>query len=414
MTDAAAKPSLLVVSGVMPYPGDAGQQQRVRQKLVAFGERFEVTFLSAVPEDDLSAARERLAELCDAAILLPSRWRRGAGRFLADPLAARLYAVTTGLKVSNYALDRVELSPRRVLAALGSRRFDGAVFEYWHTARTARALRNRGIPCVLDMHDLLWQSRRRQLAAHAWLPEPLREGEVARYRRQEEAAWQSFEALITINAAEDAYVARRLPQKPRFHAPMGVDMNAWSFDPEPAEPPRLAYYGGLGSSHNRRDARRCVEAILPRIWRVRPDAELWIVGGRPPMDLQELAAHDPRLVVTGFVEDVQSVLRTMTAVLCPWTGTYGFRSRLVEVMALGVPVVASPDAVDGMGLEHGEGLFLGEDDAELARLALELLTRPESRQEQARHARRAVEARYSFDATYGRLTRELAAWLEER
>ena len=103
-----------------------------------------------------------------------------------------------------------------------------------------------------------------------------------------------------------------------------------------------------------------------------------------------------------------SILATMRAVLCPWRGTYGFRSRLIEVMAVGTPVVATPDAVFGMGLEVGEGLHLAERDGALAEQCRILLQDYAVAHDQSMRARKQVEERFSFDETYGRLARDLS------
>ena len=84
-------------------------------------------------------------------------------------------------------------------------------------------------------------------------------------------------------------------------------------------------------------------------------------------------ARDPRVKVTGFVEEVAPLLASMHAAVVPWIGRYGFRSRVVELMAVGVPVVATPDAVAGMDLHDGEEILLGESTEELARALVALL-----------------------------------------
>lgn len=97
----------------------------------------------------------------------------------------------------------------------------------------------------------------------------------------------------------------------------------------------------------------------------------------------------------------------MSLVLCPWQGKFGFRSRLIEVMALGVPVVATPDAVFGMGLEEGQGLLLAETDADLGQICLNLLADGQGLCRHSRLARQQVEAKFSFPATYGALSQRL-------
>jgi glycosyltransferase involved in cell wall biosynthesis len=260
------------------------------------------------------------------------------------------------------------------------------------------------------MHDILWQAYARGVDSRRLLPPWLWRWLIGRYRRAEERAWTAFDRLIAINHAEQTYVRRALPDAPEvFYAPMGTDLRRWPYSWQPGEP-RLAYYGGLGTPHNQRAALRCAREIMPAVWRHAPQTELWLVGSNPPESLRALTA-DPRIKVTGFVEEVQEVLRTMTAVLCPWTGKYGFRSRLIEVMALGVPVIASADAVYGMDLTEGEGLFLSDDAHGFAKRALALLNDPAFAADQSRLARAQVQDCYSYEGTYVTLMDDLTAWL---
>jgi glycosyltransferase involved in cell wall biosynthesis len=153
---------------------------------------------------------------------------------------------------------------------------------------------------------------------------------------------------------------------------------------------------------------------MPLVWKEMAEVEFWIVGSNPPSDLRALSNHDRRVMVTGFVPQVQDVLKTMTTVLCPWRGTYGFRSRLVEVMALGVPVIASPDAVHGMDMTEGEGIFLRERPAEMALVALQILRDPALAQQQSHRARRQIEQRYGYQTTYQRLAHEIRQFVIHR
>jgi glycosyltransferase involved in cell wall biosynthesis len=194
---------------------------------------------------------------------------------------------------------------------------------------------------------------------------------------------------------------------------MGVDLNRWTYQWQPAEPPRVAFYGGLASPQNERAVLTCREHVMPAIWRVSPRAEFWIVGSNPSHHVRALA-RDPRVHVTGFVDAVQPLLATMSAVVCPWTRSYGFRSRLVEVMALGVPVVATSAAVDGMDLQPDRGLFLTDRAADLAPSVIRLLTDGDFARMHSRLARQQVEGAFSLDATYGALARDLREWLQER
>jgi glycosyltransferase involved in cell wall biosynthesis len=295
-----------------------------------------------------------------------------------------------------------------VRRAIAGKQFDVALFEYWHANAAVPVLRAVGARCALDMHDVLWQSFDRQLSAQPWLPPPVRRWAVARYRTREERAWRSFDIVITINSEEDRYVREVLGKEARvFLTPMGLDLERWPYRWSPAQPPRVAYYGGLGSPHNQRDALHCFEDIMPLVWSRVPGAELWIIGSKPPPEVRRLEADDPRVRVTGYVEKIVPLLATMSVVLCPWQGTYGFRSRLVEAMAVGVPVVVNPDAVYGMGLLSNQCLLEGSSPSAVADHVVSLIEDADRAGELSACARQAVEQRYSFKSTYGALARVL-------
>ena len=318
------------------------------------------------------------------------------------------------MKSSNYAIGNVEFSPARICAAIKPGKYGVVLYEYFHAVDTVPVFRSAGVPAILDMHNVLWKAREERLNERGAWPAWLKRVSLRRYRRREESAWDQFDALVAINRSEhDLVHSRQQPAQKLFYAPMGTDLLRWPACWQSANPPRLAYYGGLASAHNEGAALRCHERIMPVIWQRFPDAELWLVGSNPTERLRNLTS-DPRVKVTGFVDAVQDVLKTMSLVLCPWAGTYGFRSRIVEVMALGVPVVATPAAVDGMELESGRGIILADSDEALAEQALELLSAPNQLEAQSRLARLEMERLYTLEHTYGRLMTELHDWLEQR
>jgi len=408
------RPRMLVLSHVHPFPGASGQQQRVRYTLEAARSLFHVTFLTPAPPGQEDKVRAQIAPFVDAALVLPSLYSRTSASRWRHRAGGVVHALATGEKRTNYDVGTVEFAPSRIAAAVRTADFDIAIFEYWYAARTASVFRSGSVPAVLDMHNILWRALDRQLEG-AGMPPSLRRLAVARYRRREEESWGAFDGVVAINREEERYVlGRRLRPRARvFYAPMGVDVDRWPWKWSPVRPVRIGFYGGLGSAENEEGAFRSHRSVMPQVWRHFPDAELWLVGSHPSARLKALTA-DPRIRVTGFVRDVAEVLSTMTCVVCPWSGTYGFRSRVVEVMSLGVPVVASRDALWGMEIEHGDGVLLADDDETLARLAAGLVSDEALARTLSGEARAVVERLYTVEATYGRWMREVCEWLRER
>jgi glycosyltransferase involved in cell wall biosynthesis len=404
---------LLVVSHVLPFPGASGQQQRVRLALEALRQNFHVTVATAACRASETAIKRKLLEYCDAVVVLPSGADDGILAAASRRVFGAAYCLWSGERWSNYVIGRLQFSPSRLAELARSGQYDCVLYEYWHANASTKVFRSHGIPVVLDMHNILWQARGQQLSARRWVPRSVSRAVVARYRGREECAWRRYDAVIAINDAERRYAATRIePKATMFHVPMGIRLEAWPYAWNPTQPQRLAYYGGLGSSNNQRSAIQCARDVMPIVWREFPDVELWLIGSNPPSRIRRLASA--RVKVTGFVEDVAFLLKSMTAVLCPWEGTYGFRSRVVEVMALGVPLIASPDAVYGMGLEPNHGLLLAGSGREMAKHVLQLLREPMLARRHSVEANEQVTRSFAFPKTYGRFASDLEAWLRGR
>lgn len=405
-----SKPRLGVLTHVMPYPRSAGQQQRVYHTLKAAREEFHVTVIAPVRDHQLDEARRNLDELCDELITLPSIEDTGRAAKLSAAAKSLIYSAATGLRRSNYYLGELQFNPSVVRSRIANRRFDCLLLEYWHAYRCLGRLREVVPKIVLDMHNVLWVSHAQKLNDRRGLPGPWKRWAIGRYRKGEEEAWRMFDGLIAINKEEWKYAGGVVQGcADMFYAPMGIDLASWPYSWNPQRPARIAYYGGLGSPHNQQAALRCLDRIMPEVWNRFPETTFWLVGSNPQGALLK-RSEDPRVVVTGFVEDVQRLLRTMTAVVCPWSGTYGFRSRLVEVMALGVPVVTTPDAISGMEFEDGHGVLVGQGDRDLAQHVLSLLSDDHYSIQQSRNARFEIEGRYDVSNTYGKLIKDLKQW----
>ncbi|MBN1304037.1 MAG: glycosyltransferase [Anaerolineales bacterium] len=398
--------SILIVSSVLPFPRNSGQQQRVYYTLAALRKKFHITFLTAASEADKVEIKNALLEMCDDAIVLPSLYTRSFFDRVFIKIAGLLSSLVTGLKFSNYLYGEVEFSASRLDKVLAEKQYDALLFEYWHAHKASRHLRNPGVISVLDMHDILWKSFARQLEFKQ-MPGWLKRWRIHKYRSREEAAWNDFDVLIAINQDEYEYTRQRLMNRVKLMlAPMGTDISAWSFCWAPEQTPRrVAYYGGLRNVANQNDAMICFREIMPAIWKVYPETEFWIVGSNPPQFIKDLE-HKNRVHVTGYLEKPQEVLKTMSLLLCPWSGIFGFRSRVVEVMALGVPIVASMDAVHGMGLKIGNGILVGEKLSDLVQLSLGLLGNPAELERQSSLARKQIETSYSYESTYGKFADE--------
>jgi glycosyltransferase involved in cell wall biosynthesis len=108
-------------------------------------------------------------------------------------------------------------------------------------------------------------------------------------------------------------------------------------------------------------ARYLITVILPLIKQTVPDVKVLIVGHSPTPDLIELGKQ-PGVTVTGFVDDMRPYLEQASIFVAPLRFGAGIQNKLLEALAMELPVIASPLAADGMRTEDGECAFVQTAD----------------------------------------------------
>lgn len=149
------------------------------------------------------------------------------------------------------------------------------------------------------------------------------------------------------------------------------------------------------------------ESVWPLVRQAYPDARLQIIGIHPTPAIRALDGRDG-IVVTGPVEDVRPWLRRSVATLCPVRIGAGMQTKILESLALGVPVITTPVGFEGLGAREGDGVLVGDTPEALAAAADRLLRDGTGRADLARRGRDFVERHYAWQDKMDRLFALLA------
>jgi glycosyltransferase involved in cell wall biosynthesis len=357
---------VLVVSPRTPAAAGKGDQLRALQLTRALAARHTVEVLTTAAGARVPGAE---AEVASVARLLVQR---------VTP-AARL-AGAVGALAQGRPLQVGWMTPPRAWRTVRRRADEADVV----LALTVRALRGPlPVPVILDHVDALSLNMRRRAGGPE--PAPLRlaaRAEAALLRRWERrlARW------VAVQAAISPVDARELPAPPEVHVlPNSVELPAAM----PGEGQRdidVVFTGNMAYPPNADAARWLSEAIAPALWRRRPEASVWVVG-RAARRL----ALDPRIEVRADVEDVGDYLRRARLALAPLRIGTGAPNKVLEAMAAGATVVATPAAVAPFGFPPG-ALATADGADGLAAVADRLLADDHERRRIAEHARALVVA----------------------
>jgi glycosyltransferase involved in cell wall biosynthesis len=189
----------------------------------------------------------------------------------------------------------------------------------------------------------------------------------------------------------------------------GVDTAYFYPQERPREPGRLLFLGSLDWRPNLDAVGLLMDHVFPVVRAQEPTATLCLVGRHPPEWLRRRAAATPGVELHADVPDVRPFLASCGLMVVPLRVGGGSRLKILEALASGTPVVSTRVGAEGLCLEPGRHLTTVEDHADLIPALIAAIREPDSAQAQAECGRRAVLARYDWDALAERLD---AVWRE--
>ena len=138
----------------------------------------------------------------------------------------------------------------------------------------------------------------------------------------------------------------------------------------------LIMVSGMNWFPNRDAALLMAEKVWPELSRVLPDARLTIVGASPPPQVVELAARDSRVRATGFVDDVRPYMERAQVYLCPMRDGGGTRLKILDALAMQVPIVATQMALEGIDVVPERDVLVANEPREFIQQISRLVKDP--------------------------------------
>jgi polysaccharide biosynthesis protein PslH len=379
---------ILFISARFPYPPLRGDQVRAYHQLRLLGPKHRITLLSLTEESVSSEARQVIGSYCEQVITLPLRWQERAGGLLRNILSP--YPLQT-LIYQNRQMRQL------VQQTLRSQPYDLA---HAQLARMAPYLeQEQNIPRVIDLIDALsLNMQRRYLHDRS----PLKWAayiEWKRLSRYEQLICQTFEQ-VTVVSPTDYQAVGAYPNL--TINPIGVDLNRFPFFTGKREPYTILFSGNMGYFPNEQAVLWFAQQVLPQIKATIPQVKFYIVGARPTRAVRQLA-QEPNIIVTGFVEDVGVYLRQAAIAIAPVQAGSGIQIKVIEAMACGAPIVATPVVLGGIAAIEGEHVLVADTPDVFARQVCLLLRDPSLARYLAGNARCLVEERYTWERSVAQL-----------
>lgn len=374
----------------VPYPPNRGDRIRSYHLLKFLAARGDVDLATLADEPTGSADRQRLAELCRQVAIVPvggpKRWIRAA------------VALAGGRSATEGLFRSAEL--RRIVERWSREtRYDAVVVFCSSMAPYALLPELKEARLLVDLVDVDSQKWFDYAATAKFPLSRLYAWEGGRVRQLECEIVDRADAVMVTSPQEADLLRAFKPTQCAQAISNGVDLVYYQPGVVPGVAPGAlcVFVGVLDYRANIDGLQWFCTSVWPEVRRRIPDAVMQIVGRQPGPQVLRLSQIDGVQVI-GEVPDVRPYVAGAEISIAPLRIARGIQNKVLEAMAMGRPVVATPQALEGIHFEPGVHALEARTTDEWANAIQRLHGDPSERQRLGTAAREMVEQQYTWES----------------
>ncbi|WP_139906054.1 glycosyltransferase family 4 protein [Clostridium thermarum] len=222
--------------------------------------------------------------------------------------------------------------------------------------------------------------------------------ERRKMERYEKEVYQYYDNCIFVSQKDIDFVRNFYPGFSATTIANGVDVHYFYPNSEVNVEPDTVIYSGIMDYKPNVDAMiYFIDKILPRVREKIPNVKLYIVGKNPTKAIRDLS-RIKNVFVTGYVDDIRKYLWMGNVYVSPLVSGAGIKNKILEAMATGIPIVATPLSCDGIDVKDGQELLIRNNADEFAKGVIELITNKKAQMLLKENARSKILKKYSWES----------------
>ncbi len=386
---------ILMLTPYLPYPLLSGGQIRTYNLLKKLSDKHQVTLFALIKDESERRYIDELKKYCSKVVL----FKRSTKPFTIRNIIKTAFSSYPFLVVRNHVPEMI----RAVEAELLSSNYDLIHSETFYMMPHIRATK---VPLLLveqTIEYLGYESYAR--SKKFWLQRLLLQIDIFKIKYWEKHYWQSCTKLVTMSEEDKQFIVNEVGNGDKIHVVSnGVDV-AWFAAKKRALPkdPTILSVGTFHWLPNVEAVQYLVQEVWPLVKLAEPKTKLWIVGNAPTKEILKYEQQDKQIKVTGGIPDIRDAFVQAHVLVAPVFSGKGTRYKILEAMASGTPIVATPLAVEGLGVQHNQHVMIGTTPQEMAQLTVDVLRNSELQSRLAKNGLQFVKQHYDWSG----ISREL-------
>jgi glycosyltransferase involved in cell wall biosynthesis len=375
---------ILLLTPTLPYPQDTGGRIVVFNTIKHLAKRHEIFLLSLIQEGQ----QKYVPFLKDYCISIETVLKDIS--FSKKGLFLNLFC-TIPYNMTRYHSPEMEEKLKEIIS---KNHFDLVQIEHLHMAQYAKFVRKT--PVILRQHNVesVMMERYYRYASN-FLERIYAYFQWRKLLRYERKMCLTFDLVITLSKVDEGYIKKLTPQIKTEVVSCGVDFEYFDSSSSPRKTDKIVYIGGLVFKPAFEGIFCFLKDIWPEIRKHYPGIKFHIVGKCPP-DKYKKIKNMPDVTFLGYVEDVRTHMSNSTLGIVPYRIASGIRLKILESMAMKLPLVSTSIGCEGLDVVDGEHILIADTPKTFAWKVIRLLKDEDLRNRLADNAFKLVKKKYSW------------------
>lgn len=379
---------VLLLTQVLPYPPDSGPKIKTWNVIKYLAQKHDITLVSFV-RGDQTADVQRLRAYCRSIHTV---------QMVRNPLRDGWAMIRSLFSDQPWVMTRDDINRMHQLV---SRLCHETSYDIVHADQLNMgqyASRLPGTRKILDTHNALWLLYKRLWQTLKPGPKKWLLGrDWQLLRRYEARLCQEFDHVLAVSEEDRAALIDAVGRPLEITViPIAIDTDELKPVTRSPGTDHILYMGTMYWPPNIDGVFWFIREVWPLIRAQRPNLIFDVVGARPPQELLELSKPETGINVTGYVKDTSPYLEKAGLMIVPLRAGGGMRVKILEALALGLPVVSTTLGCEGIALENGYHTLIADTPLEFARATLQLLDNQALADELGRNGRNLIETSYDY------------------
>ena len=218
----------------------------------------------------------------------------------------------------------------------------------------------------------------------------------------ERAMLNRYDLLVPITARDEMILNKLGNIKPTHVSQTGIDASVVIPNARKLEHPTLFHLGSMEWAPNQEGLIWFAEKCWPAIHKRYPELKFYVAGRNAPAWMEKKMDY-PNVVFLGEVADAYEFMNSKSIMIVPLFSGSGMRVKIIEGMALGKSIVATPIGAEGIEVENRKHLLIAGDEESFVNAVSELVDNRELFVQMGKNAIEFIHEKFDNLATADKL-----------